>query len=97
MEINIQSVRFDATDALIAFVNKKLEKMARKNPDILQAQVIMKVVKPETANNKEAQILLRMPQREEIVSAKIADTFEEAIDNAIAALEPQLEKIKCRR
>jgi len=97
MEINIQSVRFDATDALIAFVNKKIEKMARKNPDILQAQVTMKVVKPETANNKEAQILLRMPQREEIVSAKIADTFEEAIDNAIAALEPQLEKIKDRR
>lgn len=97
MEINIQSVRFDATDALIAFVNKKIEKMARKNPDILQAQVTMKVVKPETANNKEAQILLRMPQREEIVSTKIADTFEEAIDNAIAALEPQLEKIKGRR
>lgn len=96
METNIQAIHFDATDALVAFVNKKIDKLARKSPDILQTQVTLKVVKPETANNKEAQILVRLPQREEIVSTKVADTFEEAIDTAIAALEPQLEKLKNR-
>lgn len=96
METNIQAIHFDATDALVAFVNKKIDKLARKSPDILQTQVTLKVVKPETANNKEAQILVRLPQREEIVSTKVADTFEEAIDTAIAALEPQLEKRKNR-
>lgn len=97
MEINIQAIHFDATEALVAFVNKKIEKVARKSPDILQAQITMKVVKPESANNKEAQILLRLPQREEIVSTKTADTFEEAIDTAIAAIEPQLERLKDRK
>lgn len=96
METNIQAIHFDATDALVAFVNKKIDKLARKSPDILQTQVTLKVVKPETANNKEAQILVRLPQREEIVSTKVADTFEEAIDTAIAALEPQLERLKNR-
>lgn len=38
-----------------------------------------------------------LPQREEIVATKTADTFEEAVDMAIAAIEPQLEKLKGKK
>lgn len=97
MEIKIQAIHFDATEALEQFVNKKIEKLARKNPEILLAEVNLKVVKPESAKNKEAVITIKYPQAADIVVSKTADSFEEAIDLCIAALEPQLEKVKSRK
>ena len=94
MEIKIQAIHFDATDALNAFVEKKIEKLARKSPEILLAEVNLKVVKPESAKNKEAVITIKYPQAADVVVTKTADTFEEAIDLGIAAIEPQLEKLK---
>lgn len=97
MEIKIQAVHFDATEQLIAFANKKLEKLQRKSPDISLIEVRLHVVKPETALNKEAIITVKHPGKADIVVSKKADTFEEAIDLGIAAIEPQLEKAKERR
>ena len=42
--------------------------------------VTLKVVKPETSNNKEAAVKLTIPQKEALFASKIADTFEEAVD-----------------
>ena len=97
MEIKIQAIHFDATDALNSFIEKKIEKLARKNPEILLAEVTLKVVKPESAKNKEAIISIKYPQAADAVVNTTADTFEEAIDLGIAALEPQLEKVKARK
>lgn len=97
MEIKIQAIHFDATEALENFVQKKLEKLGRKNPEILLAEVNLKVVKPESAKNKEAIISIKYPQAADVVVSKTADTFEEAIDLGVAALEPQLEKLKARK
>lgn len=97
MEIKIQAIRFDATEALENFVQKKLEKLGRKNPEILLAEVNLKVVKPESAKNNEAIISIKYPQAADVVVSKTADTFEEAIDLGVAALEPQLEKLKARK
>ena len=54
----------------------------------------MRVVKPETALNKEASIKILVPKSDDIYSQKIADTFEEAIDNVIDALIKQLQRRK---
>lgn len=97
MEIKIQAIHFDATEALNSFIEKKIEKLARKNPEILLAEVTLKVVKPESAKNKEAIISIKYPQAADVVVNKTADTFEEAVDLGIAALEPQLEKVKARK
>lgn len=97
METKIQAIHFDASEALVNFINKKVEKLTRKNPAISEATVTLKVVKPETAKNKEACIVVATPQHPEMVATKVADTFEEAIDLGIAALEPQLEKCKDKK
>lgn len=94
METKIQAIHFDASEALVAFINKKADKLSRKNPTIAEVGVTLKVVKPETAMNKEARMVVTVPQHADLVAAKTADTFEEAIDLCIAALEPQLEKLK---
>lgn len=55
------------------------------------------MVKPETAMNKEAVIQVTAPQHEDIVATKVADSFEEAIDLALEAIERQLEKKKGKK
>ena len=93
MELTIQSVNFDATDQLKAFVEKKIKKLERFSDDIIQVEVILKVVKPETAKNKDAAVKLNLKHREAFAN-KTADTFEEAIDLCTVAIEKQILKTK---
>lgn len=97
MEVRIQAIHFDASERLEAFINKKAERLARHNTAISVVDVTLKVVKPETAMNKEAVLKVNIPTHEELVATKVADTFEEAVDLAIEALERQLEKKKERK
>ena len=92
MEIKINAIHFDATEKLNDFINKKVDKLGKYNEEISNAEVILKVVKPETAMNKEASVRLNVPRNEDLFANKVADTFEEAIDNCVDALKRQLEK-----
>ena len=92
MEVKIKAIHFDATAKLEEFINKKAQRLARRNEDVTEFNVTLKVVKPETAMNKEAGIKLIIPNREDLFASKTADTFEEAVDLCIDALERQLEK-----
>ncbi len=94
MDVRIQAIHFDAAEKLVAFINKKADRMARHYPAISGVDVTLKVVKPETAMNKEATIKVTVPQQDDLVAGKTADTFEEAVDLALEALERQLEKRK---
>ncbi len=97
MEINIKAIHFDATAKLEEFIVKKINRLARHNEAITDADVTLKVVKPETAMNKEAAIKIVVPQQEDVFASKIADTFEEAVDLAIEAIDRQLEKLKAKK
>ena len=94
MDIRIQAIHFDISEKLTAFINKKAERLARHNVNMTAADFTLKVVKPETAMNKQAIIKLTVPQEPELVADKTADSFEEAIDLALEALDRQLEKRK---
>ncbi len=94
MDVKIKAIHFDASEKLEQFINKKAEKLVKHHEEISLVEVNLKVVKPETAKNKEAAIKLSVPQRDDLFASKIADTFEEAIDLAVDALKKQLEKIK---
>ena len=97
MELKIKANHFDIAEKLEQFINKKAERLARKNEDITNFDVSLKVVKPETAMNKEAIIKIMVPQHDDIVASKTADTFEEAIDMCLEAIERQLEKKKGKK
>lgn len=94
MEVKIKAIHFDVTDKLVAFINKKVDKLSRRFEAITEVEVSLKVVKPETAMNKEAGVQLIVPGSPDLFASKTADTFEEAIDLALAALEKPLEKGK---
>lgn len=97
MEVNIKAIHFDISEKLVAFVNKKIEKLTRRFEVITNADVSLRLIKPETAMNKEAGIKLIVPGTPDLFASKTANTFEEAVDLALSALEPQLEKIKDRK
>ena len=97
MEVKIKAIHFDATEKLEEFINKKAQKLARRNESIATFDVTLKVVKPETAMNKEAAIKLLVPNADDLFASKVADTFEEAVDLAIDALDRQLVKIKDKK
>lgn len=97
METNIKAVHFDISEKLVDFINKKIEKISRRNESVAKVDVVLTLVKPETAMNKEAAVKLTVPGHGEIFASKTADTFEEAFDLAVDALKPQLEKIKDKK
>lgn len=97
MEVDIKAIHFDITDKLVAFVNKKIDKLTRRFENITDVDVNLRLIKPETAMNKEAGVKLMVPGTPDLFASKTADTFEEALDLAINALEPQLEKVKDKK
>ena len=97
MEVKIKAIHFDATENLQEFINKKAQRLARRNEEVTEFNVTLEVVKPKTSMNKEASIKLIIPNREDLFASKVADTFEEAIDLCIDALERQLEKFDKNR
>ncbi len=97
MEANIKAIHFDISEKLVAFVNKKIAKLTRRFECITEADVNLRLIKPETALNKEAGIKLTVPGTPDLFASKTADSFEEAIDLALEALEKQLEKNKDKK
>ena len=93
MEIKIQSIHFDATEQLKAFIEKKVSKLGKSYEDIHNVEVQLKVVKPATSLNKETSITVMVPGQR-IFVGKVCDTFEEGIDLCVDSLKVQLVKFK---
>lgn len=92
MEIRIQSIRFDISSKLHDFIEKKVGKL-EKFGDIESVDVQLKVVKPETAMNKETKLNVNV-QGTTLFAERTCDTFEEGIDLTLDAIRVQLAKLK---
>lgn len=96
MDVLIKAIHFDITDKLEAFTNKKIDKLVRRFDVISGVNVNYRLIKPEAAMNKEVGVELQVPGNT-LFASKTADTFEESLDLAIQALEPQLERNKDKK
>lgn len=93
MKVVLNAVKFTPDEKLQNFVNDKVGKIERLLPEALQADVNLKVDKPETNNNKIAEIRLVVRGKDLFVT-KQADSFEEAVMLSIDALKTQIDKFK---
>lgn len=93
MKVVLNAVKFTPDEKLQNFVNDKVGKIERLLPEALQADVTLKVDKPETNNNKIAEIRLVVRGKDLFVT-KQADSFEEAVMLSIDALKTQIDKFK---
>ena len=94
MEVIINSVHFDADQRLLDFINKKVNKMDTFFDGIINAEVTLKVLKPETPKNKISEVKLSIPANGYLFAKKEADSFEEATDLALDAMRKQLTRYK---
>ncbi|MGQ8336512.1 ribosome hibernation-promoting factor, HPF/YfiA family [Sunxiuqinia sp. A32] len=94
MDINVHAVHFTADQKLVDFATKKISKLDTFFEGVISAELILKVLKPEAAENKVAEIKLSIPSKDYLFAKKQADSFEEAIDLSVDAIRRQLTKFK---
>ncbi len=91
MEIKIKSLKFDADQKLIDYVEKKVGKLERFHDGITNVDVTMTLLKePE---NKNVQIQIRVPG-EEFIIERNAKSFEEALTDAVDAMKEKMTRSK---
>ena len=78
------------------FIIEKVHKLDRMLDNATGCEVTLKVDKPESDNNKIAEIRIAVPGNDLFIS-KQADSFEQAVGECIDALRPQIEKYKNNR
>ena len=93
MEVKISAINFKITEKLESYVEKKVNKLGKFVDSVVSLEVFLKVVKFESAENKEAEIKIKVPGVS-FFAEKTCDSFEEAIDKAVEAMEKQLKKYK---
>ena len=93
MNIKIQSVYFTADKQLKEFIYKKVEKLISIDDSIINANVYLKLNKPESFDNKIIEIKLRSSSFEYFAKKK-SNSFEESTDLVSQALRKQILKHK---
>ncbi len=93
MNTIINTAKFKADEKLEKYINDKVSKLSRLTDRAIKCEVFLKIDKPESDNNKIAEMRLYVPGNDLFVS-KQADTFEQAVSDGVDALKVQIEKFK---
>ena len=96
INVHIQSLQFDASEALQEFAKKKIDRLARFDDTISKAEVTLRLDKSNATQGKIAAIRLIVPGYDHYAE-KGAASFEEAIDEAIDALKRQIDRAKANK
>ena len=97
MNINIQTVHFDADEKLLDFVQKKLEKLATFHDRITRVEVFLKLDNLVHAiKDKVVEIKIHIPKQDCFVkstSKSFESSFEHAFESVINQLKKKKEKL----
>jgi putative sigma-54 modulation protein len=96
MNVNIQTVHFDADSKLVELVNKRLEKLNTFHDRIIKVDVYLKLDNlVHTIKDKIAEIRVHVPRHNFFVKAS-SKSFEESFDAALDSLVNQIKRRKER-
>jgi putative sigma-54 modulation protein len=95
MDINVQSIHFDADRKLVDFVSEKVTKLTQFHDRIIGAEVFLRIDKSTQNDNKVAEIKLAVPGKD-LFAKKQCKSFEEATDLVVEALRRQIRKVKSK-
>ncbi len=96
MNVNIQTVHFDADIKLVEFVNKRLSKLNTFHDRIIKVDVYLKLDNlVHTIKDKIAEIRVHVPRHNFFVKAS-SKSFEESFDAALDSLVSQIKRRKER-
>jgi putative sigma-54 modulation protein len=94
MNVNIQTVHFNADEKLIEYVNKKVEKLQTFHDRITKIDVYLKLDNVvHNIKDKVAEIRVHIPRHDFFVKSS-SKSFEESFDNALDSMVNQIKKQK---
>jgi len=94
MNVNIQTVHFDADDKLVDYVTRKLEKLNTFHDRISKVEVFLKLDNVvHTIKDKIAEISIHVPRHDFFAKAS-SKSFEESFDNAMESIVSQIKRKK---
>ena len=97
MNVNIQSVHFDADSKLIGYVKRKLEKLENFSDRIIRVNVFLKLDNVVHAiKDKIAEIRVHVPGHNFFVKST-SKSFEQSFDEALDSMVTQIKKNKERK
>ena len=94
MEIKIKSLKFDADQKLLDYVEKKVKKLDRFHDGILTADVNLTLLREP--DNKDVKLQVHVPGDEMIIERN-AKSFEEAITDSVDVMKEKLTRAKEKR
>ena len=93
MKLQMHAVHFNADKDLLAFIQKKVDKLETFYDRFIEGEVFLRIDKREKRNNKIVEIRLHIPGN--ILFAKAQkDSFEAATDQVVEGLRRQVIKSK---
>lgn len=94
MNVNIQTVHFDADDKLVEYVSRKLQKLPTFHDRILKVDVFLKLDNVvHNIKDKIAEIRVHVPRYDFFVKAS-SKSFEESFDHAMESIVNQIKRKK---
>ena len=93
MKLQMSSLKFDADDKLLNFIQKKADKLDTYYDKIIDGEVSLKLEKNESNSNKIVELKLNLPGSS-LFAKEQSSTFEAAADEAVEAIRRQLRKHK---
>ena len=91
MEIKIKTLKFDADQKLIAFVEKKLAKLDKFHEGLETVDVTLSLL--QEPDNKNVKVQIHVPGQE-LVIERNAKTFEDAVNDCADAMKEKLTRVK---
>lgn len=96
MNVNIQTVHFDADSKLVSYIEKKLAKLPQFHERITKVDVYLKLDNVvHTIKDKVAEIKVSIPRHEFFVKQS-SKSFEESFDTALDSLITQIKRKKAK-
>jgi putative sigma-54 modulation protein len=96
MQITIHSVRFDADQKLLNFINKKIEKLTQFDDELISSDVFLRIENATDKSNKLVEVKINTGFNE-LFASKKCESFEEAVDLVQEILVRQVKKNKHKK
>ena len=97
MNVNIQTVHFDADTKLVSYIEKRIEKLSQFHDRITKVDVYLKLDNVvHNIKDKVAEIKVQIPHSEFFVKHS-TKSFEESFDMALDSLINQIKRKKDRQ
>ena len=96
MQTTIHSLRFDADQKLLDFINKKMQKLIRFDDELISTDVFLRIENATDKSNKLVEIKINTGFNE-LFASKKCESFEEAVDLVQEILIRQIKKNKQKK